>query len=158
MNDPYCDAIVAQTVASSMDGYKKLLNRGAARECARAVLPMASRTVMYMTGTLRSWLHYAILRSKPNTQKEHRLIAEAVIPILAWQFPITCNASVEVAKEDYIKKTRVKDQRDRLLSIATDMWIYGRNRNNESAPKWREAQERFESLEKEIMEHDNGQS
>lgn len=68
--------------------YNRALERGVAKEVARAVLPEGltpSRT--YFNGTVRSWYHYCELRKKLSTQKEHRLIAEAVWDILASQFP-----------------------------------------------------------------------
>lgn len=56
--------------------YKKMLDMGVAKECAREVLPMASETTLYMNGTLRSWLHYIALRGASGTQLEHCRIAE----------------------------------------------------------------------------------
>lgn len=58
--------------------YQQLLQAGVAKECAREVLPMGSETTLYMNGTLRSWLHYIDLRAAPETQLEHRMIAEGV--------------------------------------------------------------------------------
>lgn len=92
IDDPYCTALVNQVTLFCKEAYDKLLARGSARECARAVLPMCSQTTIYMTGTLRSWIHYVVLRKKPNTQKEHRLIAEEVYKILQKEFPIVCSA------------------------------------------------------------------
>lgn len=55
--------------------YHSLLAAGVAKECARMVLPQATQTRLYMTGNVRSWIHYIEQRTKPDTQKEHRLIA-----------------------------------------------------------------------------------
>lgn len=57
--------------------YSKALERGIAKEQARAVLPEGlTHSRLYMAGSLRSWLHYVELRTDPGTQKEHRIIAE----------------------------------------------------------------------------------
>ena len=57
--------------------YKEMLDAGVAKECARFVLPLATPTKLYMTGSCRSWIHYINLRSAHGTQKEHMVIAEA---------------------------------------------------------------------------------
>ena len=72
--------------------YKELLDAGIAKECARFVLPLATPTKLYMTGSIRSWIHYIDLRSAHGTQKEHMDIAEAVRGIFIEQFPITAEA------------------------------------------------------------------
>ena len=60
----------------TMNVYKQMLEDGIAKECARMILPMAVPTRIYMTGTLRSWMHYIELRTGHGTQKEHMEIAE----------------------------------------------------------------------------------
>jgi thymidylate synthase (FAD) len=55
-----------------------MLDRGVAKECARKVLPMGSPTRLYMSGTVRSWIHYLQVRQGVETQKEHRDIANAI--------------------------------------------------------------------------------
>lgn len=67
--------------------YTQLIEAGVARECARSVLPLATETTMYMTGTIRSWIHYIDLRAAEDTQKEHRDIAVAIKDIFKQQFP-----------------------------------------------------------------------
>lgn len=68
--------------------YNLALNRGIAKETARKVLPEGiTESVMYMNGTLRSWLHYIDIRCDAATQKEHRLIAEQCRDIIKQQFP-----------------------------------------------------------------------
>lgn len=57
---------------SSKDLYAQALERGIAKEQARFLLPMATRTKLYMSGSVRSWIHYCRLRGKSGTQKEHR--------------------------------------------------------------------------------------
>jgi len=76
----------------SIDLYKKMLHAGIAKECARFVLPLATPTRLYMTGSCRSWVHYIDLRSSHGTQKEHMEIAEMVRSVFAEQFPIVSEA------------------------------------------------------------------
>ena len=77
---------------ASIDLYKKMLHAGIAKECARFVLPLATPTRLYMTGSVRSWVHYIDLRSAHGTQKEHMEIAEMCRDIFKQQFPIVSNA------------------------------------------------------------------
>jgi thymidylate synthase (FAD) len=67
--------------------YKRLLDAGVAKECARFVLPLATPTRIYMTGSCRSWIHYINLRSANGTQKEHMEIAEQAKKIFYCVFP-----------------------------------------------------------------------
>lgn len=67
--------------------YKWALDNGIAKECARFVLPLSSRTRLYMSGSVRSWMHYIAVRSDPSTQKEHRDIALACKDALKEYFP-----------------------------------------------------------------------
>ena len=76
----------------SIDLYKKMLHAGIAKECARFVLPLATPTRLYMTGSVRSWVHYIDLRSAHGTQKEHMEIAELCRDIFKKEFPIVSNA------------------------------------------------------------------
>ena len=71
----------------SMDLYNNLLDNGVAKECARFVLPLATPTRLYMTGTCRSWIHYIDLRSANGTQEEHRQIAEECREVFVKVFP-----------------------------------------------------------------------
>lgn len=59
--------------------YKESLERGIAKEQARFLLPLNTKTKLYMKGNVRSWIHYLLLRSANGTQKEHQEIAEAII-------------------------------------------------------------------------------
>jgi len=72
--------------------YNRLLEKGVAKECARFVLPLATPTRLYMTGSVRSWIHYIDLRSSHGTQKEHMEIAELVRCIFTCQFPAVSSA------------------------------------------------------------------
>ena len=77
---------------SSMKLYNKMLEQGVAKECARFVLPLATPTRLYMTGSCRSWIHYINLRSAHGTQKEHMNIAEECRRIFTEQFPAVSEA------------------------------------------------------------------
>lgn len=72
--------------------YNSLLDKGVAKECARFVLPLATPTRIYMTGSCRSWVHYIKLRSGHGTQKEHMEIAEECKVIFSEQFPNVAQA------------------------------------------------------------------
>ena len=70
------------------DTYKEALERGIAKEQARAVLPEGlMKTRMYANGTLRQWIHYIAVRTDPSTQKEHRIIAEEARELIQKEFP-----------------------------------------------------------------------
>ena len=76
----------------AMDLYKNMIDRGIAKECARFVLPLATPTKIYMTGSVRSWIHYIDLRSANGTQKEHMEIANLCKDIFKEQFPTIAEA------------------------------------------------------------------
>ena len=68
------------------------LDKGVAKECARAVLPLNTVTRLYMSGTIRSWLHYIDLRGDNGTQAEHKLIARSIGEILDTELPTVSRA------------------------------------------------------------------
>ena len=72
--------------------YQQMLDDGIAKECARFVLPLATPTRLYMTGSVRSWVHYIDLRSAHGTQKEHMDLVESVRSIFKEQFPTVSEA------------------------------------------------------------------
>jgi thymidylate synthase (FAD) len=67
--------------------YQKMIDKGIARESARMVLPLHTQTTLYMSGSVRSFIHYIDLRSKQDTQKEHRDIALAMKEVFVQTFP-----------------------------------------------------------------------
>ena len=78
--------------AEGIDLYNELIREGVAKECARFVLPLATPTRIYMTGSVRSWIHYIDLRSAHGTQKEHMDIVQEIRGIFKQQFPVCTNA------------------------------------------------------------------
>jgi len=81
------------TLFSSAFGlYNQMLEAGVAKECARFVLPLATPTRIYMTGSCRSWIHYINLRSAHGTQKEHMDIANACKKVFVEKFPAVSEA------------------------------------------------------------------
>ncbi len=78
--------------AEAQELYTDMLQAGVAKECARFVLPLAVPTRIYMTGSVRSWVHYIELRSANGTQKEHMEIAQMCKEIFATQFPTVAEA------------------------------------------------------------------
>jgi len=89
---------------AAQDLYNGLLEAGVAKECARFVLPLATPTRLYMTGSVRSWIHYIDLRSSHGTQKEHMDIAEAIRCIFTCQFPAV-SAALEWTREGCVECT-----------------------------------------------------
>ena len=72
--------------------YEEMLEAGVAKECARFVLPLATPTRIYMTGSCRSWIHYINLRSGHGTQKEHMDIAKECKNIFSKEYPVVSSA------------------------------------------------------------------
>ncbi|MFM1842741.1 MAG: Thymidylate synthase ThyX [Cyanobacteriota bacterium] len=75
--------------------YQEAIDKGIAKECARMILPLNTQTRLYMKGNVRSWIHYLKVRNSPETQKEHRDIANAIREIFADQFPTIANCLEE---------------------------------------------------------------
>jgi thymidylate synthase (FAD) len=78
--------------AEAQEIYDDMIGADVAKECARFVLPLAVPTRIYMTGSVRSWIHYINLRSANGTQKEHMEIAEMCKEIFSEQFPTVAKA------------------------------------------------------------------
>jgi thymidylate synthase (FAD) len=76
----------------AFEHYKWAIDNGIAKECARFVLPLGTSTRLYMSGTIRSFLHYIELRTGNGTQQEHKEIAEAVKTIFIKELPAVANA------------------------------------------------------------------
>ena len=72
--------------------YNQMVEKGVAKECARMVLPLCTPTRIYMTGSVRSLIHYIDLRSAHGTQKEHMEIAESCKDVFKEQFPVVSEA------------------------------------------------------------------
>ena len=83
---------IQEHFAEGMRLYKELLSHGVAKECARFVLPLATPTRIYMSGSVRSWAHYISLRSANGTQKEHMDIANECKKVFTEQFPTAAEA------------------------------------------------------------------
>jgi thymidylate synthase (FAD) len=84
-------------IAAAFMTYQTMLLQGVAKETARRILPLCTPTTLYMHGTLRSWLHYIEVRTGPETQLEHRLIAEGCRAIFTEQFPTIAEAAFEAS-------------------------------------------------------------
>ena len=79
---------IAAHFRAASELYEDLLSEGIAKECARFVLPLATPTRIYMSGSCRSWIHYIHLRSAHGTQEEHKSIAQNCKSIFKKSFPI----------------------------------------------------------------------
>ena len=86
INDAFRERI-EKHFAESHQLYRDLLDQGVAKECARFVLPLSTKTRLYLSGNIRNWIHYCQVRCDPATQKEHRDIAMKVRDILLEQLP-----------------------------------------------------------------------
>ena len=84
---------IQQLYHQTFDYYEFLLSKGVAKECARSILPLGTPTRLYMSGTIRSWIHYIQIRAGVETQLEHRLIAEAVKDIFEQHLPSVYEAA-----------------------------------------------------------------
>jgi thymidylate synthase (FAD) len=94
--DPEFIALKQQQIATyfeqGMSLYNHLIENGVAKECARFILPLATPTKIYMSGSVRSWIHYINLRSANGTQKEHMDIANECKKVFVEQFPVVSEA------------------------------------------------------------------
>ena len=86
------EILMQQHFKQGMELYQQMLEDDIAKECARFVLPLAVGTKLYMTGNLRSWIHYINLRTANGTQKEHMEIAELCKQHFICQFPVVSEA------------------------------------------------------------------
>ena len=86
------EMLMQQHFSQGMDLYRRMLDEGIAKECARFVLPLAVPTKIYMTGSVRSWIHYIQLRSANGTQKEHMDIALQCRDVFVKELPICAEA------------------------------------------------------------------
>ena len=83
---------ISRLYAESEDLYRELISSGVAKECAREILPLGTPTRLYMSGSVRSWLHYIDLRRDNGTQMEHRQIALEAERVLREVVPTVCSA------------------------------------------------------------------
>lgn len=88
IGNSYLGTLVDSLLSAASAVYNKLIEDGVHPECARMVLPLAQPTRLYMTGSLRSWYHYITLRTREETQKEHRDVALACLEQLEGAFPV----------------------------------------------------------------------
>lgn len=83
---------IREHFAKSKALYDGMIADGIAKECARFILPLATPTRLYASGSIRSWIHYIELRSSNGTQKEHMMIANECKKIFVEQFPTISEA------------------------------------------------------------------
>jgi thymidylate synthase (FAD) len=86
------ETLIRDHFKDAMALYQTMLDEGIAKECARFVLPLATPTKIYMSGSCRSWIHYINLRSANGTQKEHMDIALECKEIFKGVFPSVAEA------------------------------------------------------------------
>jgi thymidylate synthase (FAD) len=121
--EPQENERIRKHLLDSVELYTWMLEKGAARESARKVLPLCTQTVLYMTGSVRSWIHYILLRTKSDTQQEHREIAEKIKEIFFDMFPFIAAALSPVDVEaienltEEIKKTHEENFKPKQTKI-----------------------------------------
>lgn len=86
------NVLIREHFAKAKGLYDQMLKDGIAKECARFILPLATPTRLYMSGSIRSWIHYIELRSANGTQKEHQDIALSCKRVFCQEFPIISEA------------------------------------------------------------------
>jgi thymidylate synthase (FAD) len=85
-------AMQSNIISQAAKYYEKAIDMGIAKEVARYILPTSTKTKLYVTGTLRSFIHYVNVRSDVSSQLEHRDLAIAIKDQLCYHFPITAKA------------------------------------------------------------------
>ena len=91
INEDFSDEIF-DLIMNTQQLYNKMLNNGVARECARMILPMCTKTKIHMTGSIRSWIHFLDIRDDEHAQKEIQLAVQKIKRIFMEQFPIISKA------------------------------------------------------------------
>lgn len=86
------EGLIAEHFARGKYLYDLMLKDGIAKECARFILPLATPTRIYMSGSIRNWIHYIALREKNGTQKEHMQIAKSCKKIFCKEFPLVSHS------------------------------------------------------------------
>jgi len=86
------EGLIAEHFARGKYLYDLMLKDGIAKECARFILPLATPTRIYMSGSIRNWIHYIGLREKNGTQKEHMQIAKSCKKIFCKEFPLVSHS------------------------------------------------------------------
>lgn len=86
---------IAELISKSFGLYERMLEADVAKETARRILPLCTPTTLYVNGAIREWIHYIQLRTKPDTQLEHRLVAEGCKLIFTKTFPVIAQAAFE---------------------------------------------------------------
>lgn len=81
------NAIAEEAIRTALKNYNLLIANGVAPECARMILPLATRTRLYMKGSVRSWIHYLMQRTTSHAQREHQLVAFEVEEQFEKHFP-----------------------------------------------------------------------
>jgi thymidylate synthase (FAD) len=83
---------VSKYLENGLRLYKLGLELGIARECARMILPMTTSTTIYMTGSVRSWIHFLAIRDDGHAQLEIQLIAKEIKALFVKNLPIISKA------------------------------------------------------------------
>lgn len=113
-------ADVEENMSKTLKLYSEGLELGIAKETARMILPMATQTTLYITGTLRSWIHMLDIRDEGHAQLEIQDIAKEMKRIFIEQCPTIANARGWVKKENTLlpyQERVIKEQKDLQANI-----------------------------------------
>jgi thymidylate synthase (FAD) len=116
IDDVFASELIDSSIQNAYVVYKQLLAAGVAKETARFVLPLTTQTKLYMSGSLRSWLHYLALRNDQHTQKEHQLIAQQIEQILRIQLPTIFEALDELSATERRHRALVNELEQRGIT------------------------------------------
>lgn len=83
---------ITDYMQQTLDLYKRGIKLGVAKECTRMILPMATQTTIYMTGSIRSWIHFLDIRDDAHAQKEAQEIARAIKAFFIDRLPLISTA------------------------------------------------------------------
>lgn len=97
--------------------YKEALSKGIAKECARFLLPLNTKTVMYIQGNIRSWVHYFLVRCDKSTQLEHREIAQSIFEEFKKIYPIIGEEVERLLDQKTVKPSPLSEEEKRETSV-----------------------------------------
>lgn len=102
--DNILQLVYENAVNKAVSAYATLIEGGIAPESARFVLPLSTKTRMFMKGSARTWIHYLDQRTSPHAQKEHREVAGAIRAEFQKHFPTVHEAmGLRVSEVDSLK-------------------------------------------------------
>jgi thymidylate synthase (FAD) len=130
-----------EAIRCAKEDYQWAIQQGIAKEQARSLLPEGLTTTrLYMSGTLRSWIHYIDVRAEAGTQKEHRMVALAAQGEILKHFPSLEEYwySTPPSPEEYEEWVCFTGKGDTLVTSLKEPWFHGVpvNKSEEEPKSW----------------------